>query len=183
MPAPAVRAGSRLRRLLHPGGGPERSQHPAAGELPGLTGIWARATETAASVQRRLDELGRPPGEVGDLLADGRQAGSRLVDRVGSLSTHGATRWPDAALQVPADPAGRALHDRVRGLLAAQRAVLHRATLLTMPAAGDEQLVLLAGLRRAVEQARAAADTDPDPDPDPDPDSGHPADPPDQPEH
>jgi len=153
-----MRAGARLRRLLDPGAG------RAGGGATAPGGIWGRATDTVASVQRRLDELGRPPGEVGDLLADGRDAGARVVEVVARLCVAGAARWPDAALQVPADPAGRALHDRVRGLVAAQRAVLHRATLLTMPAAGEEQVVLLTGLRRAVEQARTAVDADRDPD-------------------
>lgn len=159
-----VTARSWLRRLLSPGAELCHGAAPSPGAAPDdPTGIWARSADTVRSVQRRLTELGRPPGEVGALLAAGREAGARVEDRVSRLCAAGSSRWPDPALQVPADAAGRALHDRVRALLALQRAVLHRATLLTMPAAGDEQQVLLAGLRRAVGELRAGLDADPEP--------------------
>jgi len=133
---------------------------PAAEPGP-LTGVWARAADTATSVQRRLDELGRPPGPVGGLLAEGREAGARAVDQIRGLCRAGAAQWPEPSLQVPADESGRGLYDRARRLLTAQRAVLHRATLLTMPAAPQEQAGLLTGLRRAVRELQSTLDANP----------------------
>lgn len=124
---------------------------------PELTGVWAQVATTSATVQRRTAALGTPVGEVGALLSRVAVAGARVRAVVTASCAEGSDRWPDADLQVPSDADGRALHDRVRALVAAQRAVLHRATLLTMPADAAEQAVLLAGLRRAVGELEAAA--------------------------
>ncbi len=125
---------------------------------PDLTGVWSQAATTSATVQRRTVALGTPAGEVGALLSRAVAAGASVRSGVDALCAEGSASWPDADLQVPSDARGRALHDRVRGLVAAQRAVLHRATLLTMPADAVEQDVLLAGLRRAVGELAAAGE-------------------------
>lgn len=128
-----------------------------AGRAPELTGVWARAVATSSTVQRRTVALGTPVGEAGALLVRAVAAGAAARVGVDALCTEGTARWPDADLQVPSDALGRACHDRVRALVAAQRAVLHRATLLTMPADPAGQAVLLAGLGRAVGDLEAVA--------------------------
>ena len=127
-----------------------------AERVPELTGIWARAVATSGTVHRRTVELGTPAGEVGALLSRATAVGAAVQAHVEALCAEGSAHWPDADLQVPADARARGLYDRVRGLVAAQRATLHRATLLTMPADAVEQAVLLAGLRRAVAELESA---------------------------
>ena len=123
---------------------------------PELTGVWARSAATSGSVQRRTAALGTPPGEVGALLSRAAVAGATARSVVDALCAEGSARWPDVELRVPSDARARALHDRVGALVAAQRAALHRATLLTMPADSTEQAVLVAGLRRAVTDLETA---------------------------
>lgn len=123
-------------------------------------GVWGRLALTGAAVARRTAELGTPPAEAGALLSRAARAG-RVVDAEGArLARLGATRWP-AGLRVPADAGGRAVHDRLRTLVGARRDVLHRATLLTLPADAGEQSALLRGLARAVDRLESLADAVP----------------------
>lgn len=137
---------------------------------PPPSGIWARQIATSTEIQRRTAELAGDAGEVGALLTAGVEAGRAVHAAVSRLGFAGSRAWPDDALRVPAAPEGRRVYEQVRRLVSRQRAVLHRATLLSMPADAREQAVLIAGLKRAVGElveaaAASAAPGDPGPAP------------------
>ena len=128
----------------------------ASGRSP-ITGIWARETATSVTIQRRIAEL-VADGPLAEVLAAAVAAGERARQQVHLRCAAAAARWPEPALVIPATADGRAVYEQVRELVAAQRAVLHRATLLTMPAGPAEPAVLIAGLQRAVANLREAVD-------------------------
>lgn len=132
----------------------------------GVSGVWARLTADSATAHRRLLELtagpaaragrrvpaGRPgPDELTVLVTRARSASSAARDRVRhDAAAAAASLSPAVGLDLPHDPAARAVYDDLAALVGAQRTALYRLSLLTVPASAGEHRFLVSGLRRAL---------------------------------
>lgn len=126
---------------------------------PVSSSVWARAAADSATAHTRLTALVRgplPPGPLGPLLERAGYVSGRALAQIRAAAAAGKARWPDTDLAIPSDPAGRAAHDRLGGLVRAHRDLAHRVGLLTVGVPETERRFLLAGVARAADGLEAA---------------------------
>jgi hypothetical protein len=103
-----------------PWGGAGRGRTADADDALGR-GLWRRAYDDCAGAAAGDPDL------------------AELLPAVRSLAEQAQRTWPSDSLDVPADPAGRAAHDRLRALRRAIKEAAYRSRLLALGQGGEHQ--------------------------------------------
>lgn len=84
-------------------------------------GLWRRAYDDCAGAAARDADL------------------AELLPAVRALAEHAQRTWPSDSLDVPPDPEGRAVHDRLRSVRRAIKEAAYRSRLLAAGQGGEQQ--------------------------------------------